>query len=293
MVVEKSTEKNVLAAHYLEGNRFHVRAVRRLSQSEADAVRANLDAIFAFDKHRQLFGLVKENQNDLYNLMKENLSKMPHGFMQPDTSISNSSYIQLSKGVLNLLGSLKVYLEFSEAYLKRKYGSDSSEFKIFKKSQNDRFDESFSYRFCYKLRNYTQHCGLPVGEVVTKTAHWSSTDRTTTMTIMLSRSELLESFDWGRHVVSGLEQLPENFDVMPHLIEFSSHVKSLSDELVELDFPSVKTSFEKLTSMVQEVFSQHPDSKPVIYRLYTKGQSLGDLFWFPTGLFSELERYNK
>lgn len=293
MAVEKSDERNVLAAHFLDGNKISVRAVRRLSQSEAETAKINLDAVFTFDRPRQLFSIAEANQRDLLTLMRMSISEMPHGFMQPDTAIANDMYVEMCKGVLNLLSSLKVFLEFSETYLKRKYGGNSTEFKAFKDSQARRFDESFSYRFCYKLRNYTQHCGLPVGELATSTAHRSSTDRTTVLSLVLVRKELLETFDWGKHVVSHLEKLPEKIDLLPHLMEFSKHVNELRDDLTRLDFPSVRGNLKELTCMIEEVSALHPEGTPVIYQLYAGGESFGDLFWLPTKLFLELEKYDR
>jgi hypothetical protein len=290
MLVEKRDDSNVLAAHFLSGNKFLVRRVRDLSESEAALVDRDLDSLFAFDRHRQIISVVELNEHDLLEIIGKCAKKMPHGLMQPSTTASNDMFIEVNKGVLNLLSSLKTFLEFADTYLKRKYGDQSEQALSFKKEQSAKFDNNFSYRFCYKLRNYAQHCGLPVSGLETNTTHLSSTEMVSNFTLTLYRDQLLSAFTWGRHVALDLKRLPEVFDLKVHLDSFTNDVKQLCDTLIHLDFPSIKDSLQRISLLTQEVSAKHPDGKPVIYNLSANGKTYGDTFWLPIELISEIQK---
>lgn len=292
MHVEKRLTKNVLAAHFLNGKQILVKRVRELNESEATSIAQDLETLFSFDRHLQILRVVELNEASLLADIKHCALEMPHGLMQPSTAALNNVFIQINKGVLNLLSSLKTLLDFAETYLKRKYGEKSKQFQLFKKEQAIKFDESFSYRFCYKLRNYAQHCGLPVGGLETQATHLSPTEMLSNYTVTLYRDHLLSDFDWGRHVEEDLTKLPEAFDLQIHLCSFTADVKSLCGVLIELDFPSIKISLDRIALLVQEVSSKYADGKPVLYNLSVNEKSYGDTYWLPIELIEEIQAYD-
>lgn len=72
---------------------------------------------------------------------------------------------QINRYMLHLLSSGKLFVDFNENQIKNKYGEKSNEFLKFHRLDSRQFDTNFSYRFCYYLRNYTQHIGLPISEL--------------------------------------------------------------------------------------------------------------------------------
>ncbi len=69
---------------------------------------------------------------------------------------------KLNLGLINYLTAMRLVLDHTETRLNRKFGESSSEFNIFKEATSFEFDNSFEYRFINKLRNFVQHCGLPL-----------------------------------------------------------------------------------------------------------------------------------
>ena len=63
--------------------------------------------------------------------------------------------------ILGFLGSVRTFLDHAGTSISRRYGKGSEQFLYFKELTAYQFDNVFSYRFLYKLRNYTQHCGMP------------------------------------------------------------------------------------------------------------------------------------
>jgi hypothetical protein len=120
---------------------------------------------------------------------------------------------------LNVLSSVRTFLDHTETAYKRRYGKTSPELSRFKKACSDAYDSSFSYRFTSKLRNYAQHCGLPIQEVRFES---QLTDRATMsvahrLAMLSYRDRLLAGFHgWGQ-VAKELRGMPEKIDIAEHL----------------------------------------------------------------------------
>ena len=75
--------------------------------------------------------------------------------IQKKDSIDIENYVAINALVINLISAAKILTDSIQVFYK-KYSSEEEFQKI------NRFDESFSYRLCYFLRNYSQHGHLPV-----------------------------------------------------------------------------------------------------------------------------------
>lgn len=149
--------------------------------------------------------------------------------------------LDLNRTLLNFLTMVKTFIDHVETYLKRIYGETSPEFEKCKKAQNAVYDRSASYRIMYQLRNYAQHCGLPV-QVVS----FSSTSTELYGTIyrdrlecLCDRDHLLERFNWKK-VQPDLEAQEKQFDVIPHVFEYMENlfdvyaiISQVDEKLVE------------------------------------------------------------
>jgi hypothetical protein len=70
--------------------------------------------------------------------------------------------IEINRNLLNYLATQNSYLDHTEKYLKNIFGENSIEFEEYKKRQSSFFDNYFSYRFFYNLRNYSIHYGYSI-----------------------------------------------------------------------------------------------------------------------------------
>jgi hypothetical protein len=61
---------------------------------------------------------------------------------------------------VNWLLGFRAFLDHVQAHLSELFGKSSEEIHKFKEVTNRAFDSHFGYRFLYRLRNYTQHCGF-------------------------------------------------------------------------------------------------------------------------------------
>jgi hypothetical protein len=123
---------------------------------------------------------------------------------------------QINRRLLNYLSSTRLFLDYSESRLKRTYGKTSDEVVVFKELCKMIFDTDFSYRFAYKLRNYTQHFGLPITRAERTGKLESSPDSASIFTtrIAFNVPELLSRGKdvWGP-VRKDLQASPPDLDV--------------------------------------------------------------------------------
>jgi len=115
---------------------------------------------FLFDQ--QLYHFVRLNYDEYVGLLKRYLQEYTQNPRAVDMRVM---YFNINRHIFNYLSSIRMFLDHNEYNLKKRYGSDSPRVKRFKKTCSQIYDNSFSYRFLYKLRNYVQHCGMPLGNL--------------------------------------------------------------------------------------------------------------------------------
>ena len=152
----------------------NIKGVRELTEAEVSKYDAAFDAINAFQRTEQIFELVCGNHDAFHDHVSHERTSLrgvraSHGAMRAHQALA----LRINRHLVNYLGSARLYLDNYELRLKRAYGKGSREVASFKSETAQSYDGSFAYRFLYRLRNYGQHFGLPIGGI---DAH-ASTDR--------------------------------------------------------------------------------------------------------------------
>ena len=90
------------------------------------------------------------------------------------------------------------------------------------------YDNVFVYAFFAKLRNYAQHCGVPISAVnfdldyVGDKVRWSFTPQ-------FYRDVLLKNYEkWGARVKPDLEAQPKRFEVLPLFGSYDSIISEVA-----------------------------------------------------------------
>lgn len=73
------------------------------------------------------------------------------------------SVVKLNQLLTNTITSANVFVNITEKKLKKRVCSDS--FKEWDKKRRHFYDNQFSYRFLYELRNYAQHNDIPLSDI--------------------------------------------------------------------------------------------------------------------------------
>ncbi|MGK0271390.1 MAG: hypothetical protein ACI88H_002049 [Cocleimonas sp.] len=163
---------------------------------------------------------------------------------------------KLSVKITNFITSANSFLSNSETLLKK-----TSEHVKWNEYRNNLHKNSFSYRFVYELRNYSQHYSLPISSLNV------SVDKTidqTTLLVNMKRDELLScGYKWGKHK-KDIEGCDAVFDLYPHLNEYMKIIEKLFSKYIEVRNIQLRECiayFEKLNIVFQ--FPEH--TVPVIF----------------------------
>jgi hypothetical protein len=172
-----------------------------------------------------------------------------------DKDIENV-YLHANRLLLNYLSSFRTYIDHSRAYLSKEYGKKSTQLNKFDKLLSFHFDNNFCYRFFYKLRNYAQHCGIPLDSVSFK----SNYDRPNSeikghLQALFEPKNLLENYDsWGPLVTKDLTNSEEAFELrelrhtmkpIMYNIHFNFEKFTISKNKTSAKYLNVKTGYLK------------------------------------------------
>jgi hypothetical protein len=121
---------------------------------------------------------------------------------------------KISDQLDNLLSKLRGFDDRTRSILSNRYGKDSAQFIEFGTAISFEFDNSFAYRFCYKLRNYSQHAGSPISRF-SGGARLTNSRTEKYFNPIFESSELLARYDkWGSRVRGDLENIGGEFPVI-------------------------------------------------------------------------------
>lgn len=155
---------------------------------------------------------------------------------------SSHHALEVNRRLSNYLSSFRLYLDFSEARLKRCYGRENAVVAAFKRLCARVFDESFAYRFCYKLRNFAQHLGMPIGHIQGHSALLPGTPELAvhSISVMFSAADLARAWPdgWGKVKVDLLAG-PPLFDVLPVVRRAAADLARVHDGLAEIERPAM------------------------------------------------------
>lgn len=134
-----------------------------LSKDEFDKIIIATSQIGEFLQYSNVFNTIVWNFEDLVNTNRAYLQ----AYTQKDIKNLTSRDISLNinKDLLNFLAASRFYLDYMDRSIKTRFGKQSDLVMKFKSYCSIEYDNSFSYRFIYHLRNHAQHKGIVVGKV--------------------------------------------------------------------------------------------------------------------------------
>jgi hypothetical protein len=198
----------------------------------ADEFQGYIDAISTYRSlsERNTYQILNRNHLRLASMLKmyANLEKVGGSFRR----INQRNVVLLFMGEMtNWLASTRLYLENERDFILRHFGESSNELRRYRRATNQAFDSYPGYRFLYNLRDYAQHCGLPVSGMMVS----SDPAGKRVIDMYLSRSDLLVArFDWSRHAKELLASWPEQITVMPLIDESMAGFRIIEDELLRI-----------------------------------------------------------
>lgn len=176
----------------------------------------------------------------------------------------------VNRCLLNLLSSIRTFLDHTETRLKRRYGEGSEIYLNFGRYRRTAYDKNFSYRFLYKLRDYAQHCGLPIDSVVFETI---SNPRKPdyilgSLEIGIKKEKILENFKWKK-LRSELEEQPEIIDINIHINRVVTLIENMKTDVLTDEMPHLINSAEKVKNLF-DLVNDNSGGTPCIFELPSK-----------------------
>lgn len=186
--------------------------------------------LFEFAKRQELFRLVDANYKEYKNVLNEYF-KIHCENSNIDGSYLEGMVFNINRLVLNFLSSFFPFLDQSRKRLSK---GKPEKLQNFDKSCSWCYDNYFSYRFLYKLRNYSQHVGLPIIGLETSSEMMNLNPfevdhRLKTITL---KKDLLKFDKWGT-VKEEIPLLPEEIDLDPYIDEMMYCIEKINATLYE------------------------------------------------------------
>jgi hypothetical protein len=122
--------------------------------------------------------------------------------------------------VINYLNAVRLYLDHRQTHLSRRYGAASAPLHAFDTARREQHAAVAEYAFVYELRNYVQHCGMPLQALRAeqRLVEVDGAERLDADTIIGCRkADLLAGFDDWRHSRGFIECQPAEFPILPIL----------------------------------------------------------------------------
>ena len=191
-------------------------ALRELSDSDFAAIQSLVRVVSNYFKDRELLASIEMNHDDYH----KTLSQCEERCATREVAsyfVQRRMFIDVNRRIGNFLSSVRTFLDHHQAELTRLGADGETRFINFKKIKARAFDGDFSYRFLSQLRNYVQHCGLPLGGFGYHANLCEDGSVESAIEIRFDRDALLSNFEWHRQVQPDLEAQVKHFDITPHI----------------------------------------------------------------------------
>jgi hypothetical protein len=244
-----------------------ISTIKKLSKEEYREYKTAAERLFDFSRDQQLYAIVSFNFDDFKELIKkyaEDYSKNPQNI---NYILLENMILNINRHILNFLASVKCFLDHNETKIKKKFGKKSKRVSYFKEMCSEIYDVNFSYRFLTKLRNYTQHCGMPLGglKLHSKEDPPFSNIVHHSLQVNFSRDQLLEYDSWGPQISKELQKFPPEFDVVPHIDEMMKCIKRINTSLISLDIAELYRCVDLIENIIKPALEK--EGIPCILRI--------------------------
>lgn len=209
-----------------------------LSKGEYDFLLNSIKNVGKVFGYSYLFSMVQWNYEDLIKTINNYIN----AFVQRDAKFLTARDISLNinKDILNILTSFRFYLDYMGKNLKDDFSTSPMIIDRFEDLCRNEYDNNFSYRFIYHLRNYAQHKGVLVNSV--KFSEIADKENPLeiirSLKISLSRNDILEDKKFKKELKLEVARLPENIDPIEHIFEWLKSLARIHEKITSEVIPT-------------------------------------------------------
>jgi hypothetical protein len=244
-----------------------ITTIRKLDEHEFLEYSKACKCLFDFSENQHLYSINSLNYEEFFSTIKmyeETYSANPQ---LCDISVMEQIVLNVNRRLLNYLSSVRTFLDHTETRLKEKYGKQSIRVKNFDNACHNECNNNFSYRFFYKLRNYSQHIGMPIGKIDLnlKKEPELSGRAVAKMNIQFDRDLLLKYKEWKEPLLQQIKNLPKLFDVSPHVNTMMQCLERINLTLINHDLPFIIPSAEYIDGLFASI--KKNQVRPTVFRI--------------------------
>ncbi|CAL2075882.1 conserved protein of unknown function [Tenacibaculum sp. 190524A02b] len=228
-----------------------------INVEEFEKIDIIIKEIEEFNSIGKLQQFVIENDSQIINFLRQSSTELLRN-SKSWNSVRKADvekvYYTTNRLLLNYLTSVKTFLDHSETKLNRKFGKNSEELNQFKNVTSFFYDNSFAYRFFYKLRNYAQHIGLPLTNIGFTTEDNREVNlMKRTLSAYFESSELVKKYDSWSIVKKDFENKASEIDLSTELYEMTHNIKEIGKCVKDLfEKPLIEKTVE-LKKMIEHL----------------------------------------
>jgi len=254
-------EKVLVADHLVEPHHHQLENIRTLSDDEINNINVASTLIASFNFSYSLFEICNEN----YFSIEEYYARLIRirGFNQ---KVTHDIQVRWNTLFLNYLSSFRSFVDHQESLFKMQYRVNKLDcrYSRFKSETAFHYDNNFSYRFLWHLRNYIQHCGFPsIGFEFTGYGDKKEA-KETIVNVALDRNSLLKNYKKWKSVKKDLINQPDAIEVISHIRSLYASIQKIAHLIAQLNIDILGDKRGYLLGIVNEVVEKFPDASPVI-----------------------------
>lgn len=208
-----------------------------------------------------------------YKKWKEGLSLFPVNTMQLLSTLGEMTRVTFNRPkedeiwkvrgeanrlAVNVLSSLRLFLDQTETRLSRSYGKESMQYRALKSATAYEYDNNFAYRFAYHLRNYTLHCGMPINHI-TVSSEAIDSQRTEAVVnryqIGFSPQTLLKEFEDWKRAKPDLEASTTWIDAASIFSVLPASFERIRDTVHRVERESLRAAGQRIVDIVRPALS--------------------------------------
>jgi hypothetical protein len=264
-----------------------IRVVRPLKEGELQAFSTAAALLYQAERSLHAIQMVDRNEEEFHQEQAKSSAEFSKEGLEARSL--NRFAFRANWRLVNYLASMRFFLDFTETRIKRRFGKESSEAQQFKRACSEAFDGEFAYRFLYKLRNYAQHCGLPIGSLdVSGQPPTSDAPAQAELTLYFSADQLLADYDeWGV-VNRDLEAMSAPFPVNPLVTQMTAELHKLQVLSIQLEFAELKQAGRDVLDVLKDALGT--PGVPALCEVHRRGEDERDfeITWPPIRMLQHL-----
>jgi hypothetical protein len=238
----------VVEGSSLSGWRFEI--VHRLSDADVARYDEAVRVLSRFRPERHPFALVQLSYQEYQATVNAVADVFAAGPPQPH---ARKAFFDISAKLISWLSSTRRFLASAQTDVKQRYGRRSAEWSRVEAARQKEYVNNPSYRFTYKLRDYSDHCGQPPGRLHFSQRYDENDQPESVLQFLLDRDRLLQDYNRWEIVKKDLKRWPPEIEIGPHIQSTMGSLDNIMQELLKIEIPSMIAEAKFIQQLVAPV----------------------------------------